>query len=161
MKRPSVLFAALVLSASLAASPVAAADPTIVTGGAGGTYPPAASFAGVSINGIESGFGVEISLGGSALGQFCVVLLGVSAAGAEQNIKLEGEVTTASQPAPNVAILSGTAAIDMGDGLAAVDGVPFTATVATNASGLGTIGLVTGLASLPDATMNVGSLTIR
>jgi hypothetical protein len=41
------------------------------------------------------------------------------------------------------------------------DGIPFTATVATDANGLGTIGLVTGLASLPDARMDVGSLTIR
>jgi hypothetical protein len=161
MKRPSVLFAALVLSASLAVPRGAAADPTIATGGAGGTYPPATSFAGVSINGIQSGFGVEINLGGSALGQFCVLLLGVSGLGVEQNIKLEGEVTTASQPTPNVAILSGTATIDMGDGLPAADGIPFTATVATDASGLGTIGLVTGLASLPDARMDVGSLTIR
>jgi len=56
---------------------------------------------------------------------------------------------------------AGTATIDMGDGLPAVDGIPFTATVATDANGLGTIGLVTGLASLPDATMNVGSLSIR
>jgi hypothetical protein len=162
MKRPSVLFAALVLSASLAAPRgAAAADPTIVTGGAGGTYPPATNFTGVAINGIEAGFGAEVGLGASGLGQFCVTLLGVSSLGLEQNIKLEGEVTTASQPAPNVAILSGTATIDMGDGLPPADGIPFTATVATDASGLGTIGLVTGLASLPDARMDVGSLTIR
>ena len=49
-----VAYAALVLSASLAAPRGAAADPTIATGGAGGTYPPATNFAGVSINGIES-----------------------------------------------------------------------------------------------------------
>ena len=160
MKRSCVLFTVLVLSGSLALPDGAAAE-TITTGGASGTYPPATSFAGVSVNGIESGFGADIELGGVGRGQFSAILLGVSSLGLEQNITIEGEVTTASQPAPNIVILSGTATIDMGDGLLPAQGVPFTATVTTNDAELGTIGLVTGLAGLPDATINVGSLTIR
>jgi hypothetical protein len=161
MKRSGLLFAALLASALLAAPPPSDADPTLATAGVGGSYPAGTSFAGVSVNGLQSGFGVEINLDGSGLGQFCAVLLGTSGLGLPQNIRLEGEVTAGSHPTPNVAILSGTARIDMGDGLPAAEGVPFTATVTTDAAGQGTIGLVTGLASLPNATVNAGSMTIN
>ena len=161
MKRSGVLWGALLASALLAAPRDAGADQTLATAGVGGTYPAGTSFAGVSVNGLQSGFGVEIDLDGSGRGQFSAVLLGTSALGLPQDIRLEGEVTGGARPAPNVAVLSGTAAIDMGDGLPAAEGVPFTATVTTDGSGLGTIGLVTGLASLPNATVNAGSITIN
>jgi hypothetical protein len=161
MKRSTVLFTALALSASLALAGPAAAGPIVVTGAVEGTYPPATDFAGVAIDGIQSGFGADIEHGGAGRGRFSAVLLGTSAPGVEQTIRIDGQVTGASQPAPNVAILSGTATVDMGDGLPPAAGIPFTATVTTDGSDLGTIGLVTGLASLPEATMNVGSLTIR
>lgn len=161
MKRSSALCAALLLSAVFAAPHSAGADQTIATAGAGGTYPPGTFFGGVTVKGLQSGFGVEINLDGSGLGQFCAVLLGTSPLGAEQNIRLEGEVASGSRPGPNVAVLTGTATIDLGDGLPAAEGVPFTATVTTDANGLGTIGLVTELASLPAATIDAGSITIN
>jgi hypothetical protein len=49
----------------------------------------------------------------------------------------------------------------MGDGTAPLLGVPFTATITTNASDQGTIGLVLGLNTLPAATVNQGSMTIK
>jgi hypothetical protein len=161
MKRSRIMLTALASSAVLALAGRAAADPMTATGGATGPYPPATSFAGIAVSAIQSGFGADIGVAGAGAGQFCAILLGVSSLGLEQNIKIEGEVTGASHPAPNIAVLSGTATVDMGDGLPAAEGIPFTATVATDANGLGTIGLLTSLASLPDATMNVGSLTIH
>ena len=161
MKTSNVLLTALVLSAALALPGRAAADQGIAAGGAAGTYPPATTFAGVAISAIQSGFGADIDLGGTGRGQFCAILLGVSSLGLEQNVKIEGQVTGASQPAPNIAVLSGVASIDLGDGLPPAEGIPFTATLTANADGGGTIGLVTGLASLPDATIIAGSLAIR
>ena len=162
MKRSTVLFNALLAVAALAAPQATAmAAPAVATAGAGGSYPANTTFAGVSINGLQSGFGAELDLDGTGVGQFCAILLGLSPLGVEQNVRLEGEVTGGSQLAPNVAVLSGTATVDLGDGLPPAEGVPFTATITTDANGLGTIGLVTALASLPNATMNVGSMTIN
>ena len=162
MKRASELFVALLVSAFLAAPPGTVAQTiATATAGAGGVYPPGTSFGGVTVNGLQSGIGVEINLDGSGLGQFCAVLLGTSALGLEQNIKIEGEVASGSRPAPNITVLTGTALIDLGDGLPAAEGVPFTATVTADANGQGTIGLVTGLAGLPAATINAGSITIN
>jgi hypothetical protein len=161
MKRASVKCAALLVSAFIVGPEGMGADQTIATAGVGGTYPRGTSFAGVTIDGLQSGFGVEINVDGSGLGQFCAVLLGTSGLGLEQNIKIEGEIATGSRPEPNIAILTGTATIDLGDGLPAAEGVPFTATVTTDANGEGTIGLVTDLAGLPAATINAGSITIN
>ena len=161
MKRSSLSFAALLVSVYLVASQGAGAAQTIATAGVGGTYPPGTSFAGGSVNGLQSGFGAELNLDGSGLGQFCAVLLGTSGLGLEQNIRIEGEVASGSRPAPNITVLTGTATIDLGDGLPAAEGVPFTATVTTDPAGLGTIGLVTGLASLPVAPLNAGSIKVQ
>lgn len=162
MKRAGALSVAFLVGAFFAAPRGAVAQTiAIATAGVGGTYPAGTSFAGVSVNGLQSGFGVQINLDGSGLGQFCAVLLGTSPLGAEQEIRLEGEVASGSRPAPNITVLTGTATIDLGDGLPAAEGVPFTATVTTDPAGLGTIGLVTGLASLPVATLNAGSITVQ
>ena len=159
---PGALIAfALLCGPSLSLAQVAPAGESITTGGAGGTYPIGTTLAGVNVTGIEAGFGADIDPDGVGRGQFCAILLGVSSLGVEQNIKIEGEVTTASRPAPNIAVLAGTATIDLGNGLPPAEGIPFTATVTTDPQELGTIRLVTGLASLPDATMNAGSLIIH
>jgi hypothetical protein len=60
-----------------------------------------------------------------------------------------------------MAVLSGTASVDMGDGLPATPGIPFTVTVTTDGNSQGTIGLVLGLTTLPNATVNAGSMTIE
>ena len=161
MRRSAVVLATFLLSAVLGTSHAAATDEVLATGGAGGIYPPGTTLDGVSINGLQSGFGLEINPDSSALGQFCAVLIGVSSLGLEQNIKIEGEVTNGSRNAANIAVFSGTASVDMGDGLPATPGIPFTVTVTTDANSPGTIGLVLGLTTLPNAAVNAGSMTIE
>jgi len=161
MRRRAVV-ATLLLSAILGASRVVAGgDETQATGAAGGLYPPGTVLDGVSISGLQTGFGVEIHPDGSALGQFAAVLIGVSPLGLEQDITIEGEGTQGSRSAANIAIYSGTASVDVGDGLPATPGVPFTVTVTTDADGRGTIGLMLGLTTLPSALMNAGSMTVE
>jgi hypothetical protein len=161
MRRPAVV-ATVLLSAILGTSNVAAGgDDTLATGGAGGLYPPGTVLNGVSISGLQTGFGVEIHSDGSALGQFAAVLIGVSPLGLEQDITIEGEGTAGSRSAADIALYSGTASVDMGDGLPATPGVPFTVTVATDADGRGTIGLMLGLTTLPSAAVNAGSVTVE
>src|SRR2546427_426245 len=131
MRRRAVV-ATLLLSAILGASRVVAGgDETQATGAAGGLYPPG------------------------------TVLIGVSPLGLEQDITIEGEGTQGSRSAANIAIYSGTASVDVGDGLPATPGVPFTVTVTTDADGRGTIGLTLGLTTLPSALMNAGSMTVE
>ena len=81
MKR--LLLIVIVLGAFAA---VPAAGQVNVTVGAGGIYPAGTTFSGVTINGLQSGYGIEISSSGSALGQFCTVLLGLNNLGLPQNI---------------------------------------------------------------------------
>jgi hypothetical protein len=138
----------------------ASAQSTSVTAGAGGIYPPGTTFGGIPINGLQSGYGVEIT-GTSALGQFCTILLGVNALGLEQNIVIEGKASSGSRNAANIATFSGTCTVNMGDGTPPTPGVPFTATITTDANDQGSIGLVIGLTTLPNATVNAGSMTIK
>src|SRR2546423_267338 len=65
MKR--LLLIVIVLGAFAA---VPAAGQVNVTVGAGGIYPAGTTFSGVTINGLQSGYGIENSSIGSALGQF-------------------------------------------------------------------------------------------
>jgi hypothetical protein len=160
MKRITILLAALVVSAALGLPQVAAAAESRATAGAGGTYPSGTSFTGVTVNALQLGTGAEVNLDNSGLGQFTAVLLGISYLGQEQNIIVEGEVTGGSRTA-NVVVLSGSSTLDLGDGTPPTPGVPFTATLTSNGSGLGTVGLVIGVTNLPNATLNAGSLTIE
>jgi hypothetical protein len=134
--------------------------PTLVGVGAGGVYPDGTTFNGVPISGLQSGYGVEIT-GTSALGQFCTVLLGIAVGGLEQNIIIEGKAASGSRTAANTVTFSGTATVNMGDGTPPTPGVAFTATITTNASDQGTIGLVIGATTLPNAVVNSGSMTIK
>ena len=150
-----------VVSFLLLWSASASAQSSAVTAGAGGVYPAGTSFSGVQINALQAGIGVEIASGGSALGQFCTVLFGVTALGVQQNISIVGKGTAGSRSAANVATFSGTCTVDMGDGTPPASGVPFTATITTDANGQGSIGLLIGITSLPNATVNSGSMTIQ
>lgn len=163
MRRSATMLTALLLSAVLGAPPMAAAaDQALATGAAGGVYPPGTILNGVPLNGLQLGFGVEIDPDyGSGLGQLCVVLIGVSPLGMEQDIMIDGQATGGSRIAPNIAVFSGTASVDMGDGTPPTPGIPFTATVSSDPNGQGTIGLVLGLTSLPNATVNAGSMTVE
>src|SRR5687767_2463768 len=114
IKRSMALFSIFIfLVATFVAVPTAAfADQTVATAGVGGTYPPGATFVGVTINGMESGFGAELNLDGTGAGQICDILLGTSSLGLAQNITVEGEVTSGSRLAPNVAVLTGMATVN-------------------------------------------------
>ena len=161
MKRSVLWLGALVLSAlAVVPQPVAAAE-TRVTAAGEGLYPADTTFNSISIRGLEFGFGLEFSDLGDKVGHIMVTLLGMSSAGVEQDIVIEVEVTGGSRTAPNVAVVSGTCTIDMGTGTPPVPGVPFTATVTTNANDQGTIGLAIGDITLPRANVTEGSMTIR
>ena len=165
MKRTATWTAALIviLGATLGIPHAAlAADQTVATAGAGGLYPSGTSFMAVSVSGLQLAFGAEVHADGNGLGNFTAVLLGLSAAGLEQNIKIQGAVTAGTRNAVNVAVLSGTATLDLGDGTPAMPGVPFTATLTTGTNNLGTVGLdIVGFSTLPNATLNAGSLALR
>jgi hypothetical protein len=160
MKRITILLAALVVTA-LGLPPAALADQTVATVGGGGVYPPGTTYSGVNVNGLQLAFGAEVNLDGTGLGDFTVVLLGLSLAGVEQNIILEGQVTGGSRNAVNIAVVSGTGTLDLGDGSPPTPGVPFTATLTVDATNQGTIGLVIGLTTLPNAALSPGSVAIR
>jgi len=158
MRRIMIVGAAILVLA-LWSTP-ASAQSTSVTVGAGGVYPPNTSFGGIPINGLQSGYGVDIT-GSSALGQFCTILLGVNALGLQQNIVIVGKASGGSRTSSNVVTFSGTCTVDMGDGTPPTPGVPFTATVTTDANDQGSIGLVIGITTLPNAVVNSGSMTIK
>ena len=111
MKRIMVV-GAVMLAVAVWSAP-ASAQTTSVTAGPGGIYPPGTTFGGVPINGLQSGYGVEIT-GTSALGQFCTVLLGVNALELQQNVVIEGKASSGSRTAANIATFSGTCTVNMG-----------------------------------------------
>lgn len=156
MKKSTLVLTSFLL---ICAWPVMAGQETTVGAGAGGIFPPGTSFNGVPISGLEAGFGLELE-DGHGLGEFCVILLGTSLLGIEQTIVIEGKVTAGAQTAANVATFSGTVTVNMGDGTVPTVGVPFTATVMTNADDQGTLGLIIGDTTLPNATIDAGSMTI-
>jgi hypothetical protein len=154
-----------VSSATCVAPPWAppATEATHVAAGAGGTYPEGTSFSGIAVRGLELAFGSETSPDGTGAGEFTVVLLGVSAIpGETQPITIEGQITGGTRNAINVAVVSGTASLDLGDGLPPVPGIPFVATLVRDpATAQGTVGLVIGSTELPTATLNEGRLSIQ
>jgi hypothetical protein len=141
----------------------AAAPPTYVSAGAGGIYPQGAALAGMDVQGLQLAVGSEIGPDGSAAGTFTVVLLGVSPLPGElRPITVEGSVAAGSLGAANVAVVSGTATLDLGDGLPPAPDIPFTATLARDAAtARGTVALVIGSTELPPATLDEGSVSIQ
>jgi len=156
MKR--LLLFSVILSAFIAGP---AAGQANVTVSAGGVYPAGTLFSSVPINALQSGYGVEIAANGSAVGQFCTILVGVNARGIQQNITIVGKASVGSKTAINIVRFSGTCSVDMGDGTLAAPGVPFTAAITTDTNDQGTIGLVIGATTLPNAVVNAGSMTIK
>lgn len=153
-----ILFLSLVLTIAVATSAAAQVNATI---GAGGVFPPGTTFNGVPINALQAGVGVELEPDGSALGQLCVVLVGVNALGMQQNITVVGKASSARQVAPNIVTVFGSCSVDMGTGAPPTVGVPFTLTLTTDANDQGTIGLVVGATTLPNATILDGTATIK
>lgn len=159
-RRASLIGTALLASIALAAPRSAAAAETRVTGGGGGLFPPGTTFNLIPITGLQFGFGLEFSDIGDKVGELNVNLLGIAAGGVPRSITIEGNVTAGSRPADNVATFSGFATVDPGDGTPPLPGVPFAATVTTDANDQGSLGLVIGSASLPAAAVNDGTLSI-
>jgi hypothetical protein len=162
-KRMATLLAAAAVSGALALPRAAmAADQTVATAGAGAVYPAGTTFTGIPVNGLQLAVGAEVNPDSTGLGNFTAVLLGVTALGLEQNITLEAQVTGGSNPAANVAVLSGTTSIDLGDGTPPTPAIPFIATLTRNpTTNQGTVGLVVGNTTMPNATLNAGSLSIK
>jgi hypothetical protein len=131
--------------------PAAAASVT----GAGESTSQGGTFNGVSISGLEVGTGVSIASNGSATGQLLAVLHGTSALGQPREIEVDGKVGAGSLGLDGSATLSGSATVDMGDGVV-LQGVPFTATATA-----GSVLLTLGTSTLPSATLTAGSITIE
>jgi len=155
MKKLTVL-----LIAVLAIAGSAYAD-TSTTASAQGTYPSGTSFNGVPLGGLQIASGVITAADGAAEGHLAISLIGVSVLGAPpQVISVEASATGGTQTAPNVSTISGTCTIDLGTGTPPLTGVPFLATITTDANSQGTVALVLGATTLPAATIGDGSMTI-
>jgi len=148
------------LIAFLAIGGSAYASDTSATTAAEGTYPAGTSFNGVPISGLEVASGVLVASDGTAEGHLGIRLLGPTVLGVQQIIIVEASATGGSRAAANVVTISGTCSIDMGNGTPPTPGVPFVATITTNAQNQGSVGLVLGATALPAATIGDGTMTI-
>jgi hypothetical protein len=157
MRGPAIVITAAILAAG--AGLAQAGEEMLVTAGASGIFPPGATFAGVSIRGLEFAFGLELE-DGVGLGELSVVLLGVGDGGVQTRIVIEGKATAGTGTAGQTATFSGTCSVSLVEGADPTPGVPFTATVTLDANDQGTLGLVLGETTLPDATVNGGSMTL-
>lgn len=160
-KMTGFLKIAFLAGALIAFVPSSACAETIVTGAGGGAFPPETSFNGIPINALEFGYGLQIEDTGGAIGQFCTVLLGAAVGDIRQRIVIDGVVSGGSRTAANAATYSGIVTVNMGDGTPPAAGVPFTATIVTDANDQGTLGLVIGQTTLPNAIVNEGSQTVK
>lgn len=151
----------LLLSVCVPISAMAHRDVVIVTAAATAAFPTGATYGGVSVTELRVGIGVDIPGDGSASGQFDGTLLGRSASGESRTITVDGLVTGGSNPATGSATFSGASTVDMGDGSAPAQKVPFTVVVAAPSGGQSTITLTLGATSLPAATVTDGSLTVK
>jgi hypothetical protein len=132
----------------------------MATGAAAGVFPSGSTFNGLPLNGLRFGFGVIISSGGSAIGNFQTTLLGTSLLGQPLEIVVGGKTTAGSVPAAGSATFSGVASVKVGNA-PPTPNVPFMAAVVTNAQGTGTLTLALGVTSLPAATVILGSMTVE
>lgn len=160
MKRLEMLSVAVLLVGILLPAPANAQTETTVTGAGAGIFPPGASFNGVPLSALKLGTGLTIASSGSAEGQFQTTLIGISALGLEQSIQVEGKAGAGSSSV-DTASFWGQCTVDMGDGTPPLPNVPFTAIVATNANGTGSLTLTLATTNLPVATVNEGSMTIK
>ena len=152
----------LIATLALAGSAYAQSD-TSATIAADGTYPPGTSFNGVPLAGLEIETGAIVAGDGSgAEGKLTVQLLGMMnpLTGTQQIITVEADINGGSRPGTNVAVVSGTCTIDMGDGTPPLPSVPIVATITRNDQNLGSVGLTLGATQLPTGMMNDGSMTV-
>jgi hypothetical protein len=140
------------------AEPAAAAssNDTAVTGAGDGGLPSGATFNGVSLSGLETGLGLSIAQDGTATGRFVATLLGASALGQAQAIQVDGRVTGGSVGSDGSVTLSGTAAVDIGDGSPSLLDVPFSVTATADS-----LLLELGTSTLPRASLTGGGISIE
>lgn len=160
MRRLVLRAGAFFLVAFVTAARAGAQTETFVTGAGAGLFPPDAIYLGIPVKGLELGMGLGVADTWGA-GQFQTTLSGVSALGQEQNIIVEGLVSSSVPSEANTAIASGSCTVDPGDGTPPLAGVPFTIAVAANPDGTGTLALTLGATSLPAAAINEGYVTIQ
>ena len=160
MRRLTMLAAALIITAVCWPAPAGAQTETFVTGAGGGLFPPGVSYLGLSLSSVQLGMGLGVA-GTWAVGQFQTTLTGVTTLGQEHNIVVEGLVNASVPSGPNTAIFSGVSLVDPGDGTPPVAGVPFTASVAANADGTGSLALTLGVTTVPPAAINEGYVTVQ
>ena len=145
---------ALVLAGWIAPAVVALAAGEVAGAGAA-PFPAGTTFNLVSVSGVQFGMGAAGAVPGLGTGDFHVTLFGTSALGASQVIKFDGDVS-GILILQGSAVLTGTGALDMGDGTVPRVGVPFTATATAN-----TLLLVLSGTTLPRATLTQGAITIQ
>ena len=128
-----------------------------VSGAGEGVFPPGATYLGVSLKGLDLGMGLGVA-GNGGVGQFQATLTSISE---QQDILVEGLVSSSVPSAPNTAVFSGTSTVDPGNGAPVLPGVPFTALVVANPDGTGTLTLNLGGTNLPAAAINEGYLMVQ
>ena len=124
MKRLICLIVTIVGITAIISAPTAstAASPEgTVTGIGSGSFPRGASFGGIDLASFEIATGVITESDGSAIGVFHADLAGRTILGTARILTLDGNVLQGS--ANN---FSGLARLDLGGGVPAVSGVPFT-----------------------------------
>ena len=155
------LVSILAIGGSAFAQTAPAAD-TAVTAAAEGSYPAGTVYNGVPISGINFSSGALVAGDNTgADGRVSIDLLGPSTPVGQQIITVKAQIATGSRTAANVAVLNGTASVDMGDGTPAVTGIPIVATITTDANNQGTVGVVLGATQLPAASNGDGTMTVE
>src|SRR5437899_2582163 len=150
----------LIASLAIAGSAFAQSD-TSATTAAKGTFPSGTSFNGLPISALQIATGVIVAADGSgAEGKLTIALTATTLLGGQQIINIEADISGGQRAATNVAIVSGTGTVDMGDGTPPLPGVPIIATITTDSNHLGTVGLAIGATTLPSATIGDGSMTV-
>ena len=149
------------IAASISSTSALAQSQTSVTGAGAGIFPQGALFNGVSLSALSFGMGaVILTNDGSATGTFESTLTGTSLLG-RRNIVVVGNLTHGSGQVGGPATYSGLCSIDLGDGTPLLRGLPFTVIAARLPNTQWGLTLLLGLALLPAAPVNTGSVTIR
>jgi hypothetical protein len=156
MKRLACVLPLLLGLVAITAAPVGAdSDERSVTAAASGLFAAGAELGPVALQGIEIGTGVFIEADGSASGTFHAVLRG-SSLGDPREITLEGKVSGGSVAADGRATFSGTALLDLGDGLPPLPTVAFSVI-----AGVDGVVLAIDSTTLPAAGLTTGAVTIE
>ena len=157
--RKVLWIAVLAAGIALCAQPATAQSATSVTGAGSAVLGNGATYNGVSLSSLKFGMGVALAAGNSATGDFESTLIGTSG-GQPRTITVTGKPTVGSGKTGGSTTFSGNGTVNMGDGSPALTGVPFALT-AVPSGGKGSLTLRLGSTTLPAATINAGSLTVR